>query len=74
MCKAKAHEFLYSARNERDGVRELHCLAPDRRPALSLVVSEENFNSKFNELRRTDESKFMAHAYESKHASEWSPS
>ncbi len=52
MCKAKAHEFLYSA-SERDCVRELHCLAPDGRPALSLVVSEEYFKSKFNEQRRT---------------------
>ena len=40
MCKAKAHEFLFSAASERDCVRELHCLAPDGRPALSLVVSE----------------------------------
>ncbi len=70
MCKAKAHKFLYSAASERDFVLELHCLAPDGRHALSLVVSEEYFNSKFNERR----SKFMAHVYESKHASEWSSS
>jgi hypothetical protein len=49
-----------SAASERDCVRELQCLAPDGRPALSLVVSEEYFNSKFNERRRTNESKFMA--------------
>ena len=53
MCRAKAHEFLYSAASKRDCVRELHCLAPDGRPALSLVVSEEYFKSKFNEQRRT---------------------
>ena len=73
ICKAKAHAFL-SAASERDCVRELQCLAPDGSPALSLVVSEEYFNSKFNERRRTNESKFMAHVYKSKHASEWSPS
>ena len=54
MCKAKANEFFYSAASERDCVRELRCLAPDGRPALSLVVSEEEyFKSKFNEQRRT---------------------
>jgi hypothetical protein len=70
ICKAKANEILYSAASERDCVRELHCLVPDGRPALSLVVSEDYFNSKFNEQRRTNEAKFMAHVYESKHASE----
>jgi hypothetical protein len=70
MCKAKAHAFLYSAATERDCVRDLQCLAPDGRPALSLVVSEEYFNSKFNERRRTKKSKFRVHVYESKHASE----
>ncbi len=59
MCQTKAHEFLYFAASERDCVRELHCLAPDGRPALNLVVSEEYFNSKFNELLRTNESKLM---------------
>jgi hypothetical protein len=63
MCKAKANEFFYSAASERDCVRELRCLAPDGRPALSLVVSEEYFKSKFNEQRRTNESKLMAHVY-----------
>ncbi len=45
---SKTHEFLYFAASVRDCVCELHCLAPDGRPALSLVVSEEYFNSKFN--------------------------
>jgi hypothetical protein len=70
ICKLKANDFLYSAAMERDCVREQQCLAPDGRTALSLVVSEENFNSEFNQRRRTNESKFMAHVYESKHASE----
>ena len=70
MCKAKAHEFLYSAASERDCVRELQSLAPDGSPALSLVVSEEYFNSKIDERLQTNESKFMSHVYESKHASE----
>ncbi len=62
--------------SERDCVRELHCLAPDGRPALSLVVSEEYFKSKleFYEQRRTNKSKLMAHVYQSKHAIDWSPS
>jgi hypothetical protein len=70
MCKAKAHEFLYSAASERDCLRELHCFAPDGCPALNLVVSEEYFNSKFNERQQTNESNFMAHwhVYDSKHA------
>jgi hypothetical protein len=70
MCKAnsaKAHEFLYFDANERDCFAS--CSA-DGGPALNLVVSEEYFNSKFNELLRTNGLKFMAHVYESKHASE----
>jgi hypothetical protein len=53
--QSKAHEILYSAASERDCVGELHFLTPDGRPALSLVVSEEYFNSKFNERRQTNE-------------------
>jgi hypothetical protein len=53
MCKAKANEFLYLAASERDCVSKLQCLAHEGRPALSLIVSEEYFNGKFNEQRRT---------------------
>jgi hypothetical protein len=65
--------FCIWRRCERDCVCELHCWAPDGSPALSLVVSEVYFNSKFNEWRRTNKSKLMEHVFESKHASDWSP-
>jgi hypothetical protein len=55
---------------QRVSARAFASCSADGRPALNLVVSEEYSNSKFNEPLRMNESKFMAHVYEFKHASE----